>query len=260
MLLSEKVLIIAGAGPGLGRRLAIQGAREGARIVVATQTREGPERIAAEVQAAGGQAIARIADIGNEADCAALVDAALQAFGRVDSLINCAFSTAGTGPFGETALEQWIANFNITCLGALRMANAVVAPMKAQGGGAIVNISSMAAVQHVPEQSAYAVAKAAIEGATRQLAQELGPYNIRVNCARPGWMWGTTTEAYLQTQADARHCTVDDLLAPVRARIPLGRVPTDEECAKAVLFLASDYASALTGVTLDVNGGERMST
>ncbi|OCC23304.1 hypothetical protein MB02_11745 [Croceicoccus estronivorus] len=259
MLLSGKVLIIAGAGPGLGRRLAMLGAKEGARIVVATQFREGPEQTAAEVRASGGQAIARVADIGSASDCRGLAEATLEEFGRIDGLINCAFSTEATGPFGETALEQWMANFNITCLGALRMAEAVVASMKARGGGAIVNVSSMAAVQHVPEQSAYAIAKAAIEGATRQLAAELGPHNIRVNCARPGWMWGATTQAYLQMQAEARHCTVEDMLTPIRARIPLGRIPTDEECAKAVLFLASDYASALTGVTLDVNGGERMS-
>ncbi|WP_157221155.1 SDR family oxidoreductase [Flavisphingomonas formosensis] len=260
MLLPGKVLIIAGAGPGLGRRMALLAAGEGARVVLAAQSRNEPERIAAEVRAAGGEAIARVADVGTDADCKALAAATLDRFGRIDCLVNNAFSTASSGPFEEALLDQWMVNMNITCFGALRMVDAVLPAMKAQGGGAIVTISSKAAVQHVPGQSAYAVAKAALEGATRQLASELGMYNIRVNCARPGWMWGITTETFLQMQADANGCSVDDLIAPVKARMPLGRIPTDEDCAKAVLFLASDFACALTGVTLDVNGGERMST
>jgi len=259
MLLSGKVLIIAGAGPGLGRRLALLAAREGARVVLAAQSLAGIERIAEEVRAADGEALAVPADVGVEADCRRLADATLNAFGQIDCLINSAFSTASSGPFEGASLDRWMANMDVTCFGALRMVGAVLPAMKAHGGGAIVNVSSKAAVQHVPGQSAYAVAKAALEGATRQLASELGPHGIRVNCARPGWMWGVTTETFLQAQAEAASRSVEDLIAPVRARMPLGRIPTDEDCAKAVLFLASDYACALTGVTLDVNGGEMMS-
>jgi NAD(P)-dependent dehydrogenase (short-subunit alcohol dehydrogenase family) len=130
--------------------------------------------------------------------------------------------------------------------------------MKARREGAIVNISSKATLQPVEGQGAYALAKTALEGATRQLAGELEQYNIRVNCARPGWMWGPSVEEHLRTRAWATGEPIEALIAAIVAGIPLGVIPPDAECAKSVLFLVSDYARMITGVTLDVNGGELM--
>jgi NAD(P)-dependent dehydrogenase (short-subunit alcohol dehydrogenase family) len=131
--------------------------------------------------------------------------------------------------------------------------------MKAQKSGAIVNVTALAAVKPAPGQYDYATAKAALEGATRQLARELGAYNIRVNATRMGWLWGAPLMGYVAHQAQAQGVSEDEVKAPIVARIPLGVIPPDEECAKSALFFVSDYSSMVTGTTLDVNGGEYMS-
>jgi NAD(P)-dependent dehydrogenase (short-subunit alcohol dehydrogenase family) len=131
--------------------------------------------------------------------------------------------------------------------------------MKAQKGGAIVNVTALAAVQPAPGQADYATAKAALEGATRQLAKEFGQYNIRVNCTRMGWLWGAPVQSFIAYQSKEHGVSEEDFVKPIVARIPLGVIPPDEECAKTALFFVSDYSRMVTGATLDVNGGEYMS-
>ena len=123
-------------------------------------------------------------------------------------------------------------------------------------GGAIVMISSMVTRKPMAYQGGYAVSKSALTSATAQLALELGRYNIRVSSAYMGWMWGPPVESYLRRAAERQGTTLEVLVAEVARNIPLGRIPDDAECAKAALFLVSDYAGAITGAALDVNGGE----
>ena len=119
---------------------------------------------------------------------------------------------------------------------------------------------ALAAVQPAPGQYDYATAKAALEGATRQLAKEFGPHNIRVNCTRMGWLWGAPVKGFIAHQTQSMGIKEEDFIAPIVARIPLGVIPPDEECAKTALFFVSDYSTMVTGATLDVNGGEYMSS
>jgi NAD(P)-dependent dehydrogenase (short-subunit alcohol dehydrogenase family) len=117
-------------------------------------------------------------------------------------------------------------------------------------------INSMVTRKPFPHQAGYAVSKSALTTVAAQLALELGPYNIRVNSAYMGWMWGPPVENFLSAAAQEQGTTVEALAAGIAKSIPLGRIPDDAECAKAALFLVSDYAGAVTGAALDVNGGE----
>jgi len=138
------------------------------------------------------------------------------------------------------------------------LSQACVQYMKRHGGGAIVMIATM--VEHKPlaMQGGYGASKSALRAATKHLALELGADNIRVNSCHMGWMWGPSVESYFSWQEQATGRSQEELIAEVTRNIPLGIIPDDGECAKAAIFLASDYASVITGAALDVNGGEYM--
>jgi len=259
MLLRDKVVIITGVGPGMGRKMALLAAAEGANVVLAARSQAFLESVDAEIKNAGGFCLSVPTDVGDGGQCQRLVQLAQERFGRIDGLINSAYRHATYLPFEQAPLESWQANLDITCFGALRMIKAVLPAMKAQKSGAIVNVTALAAVQPAPGQADYAVAKAALEGATRQLAREFGPYNIRVNSTRMGWLWGEPVQNFIRQEAQARGVTEEEAIAPIASRIALGVIPPDEECAKTVLVLLSDYTRMVTGTTLDVNGGEYFS-
>jgi NAD(P)-dependent dehydrogenase (short-subunit alcohol dehydrogenase family) len=258
MLLEDKVVIITGVGPGMGRKLGSLAAAEGAKVVLAARSADFIDAVAEEIRASGGDCIAIPTDISDTGQCENLVAAALGAFGRVDGLVNSAYKHASQRSFEDDEIATWLSSMDVTCFGALRMIKAALPALKA-GGGAIVNITALAAVQPAWGQSDYATAKAALEGATRQLAREFGPYTIRVNCTRMGWLWGAPLQGYIAHQAQSTGVPEQEIMAPIIARIPLGVIPPDEDCAKSALFFVSDYSSMVTGTVLDVNGGEYMS-
>lgn len=258
MLVRDKVIIIAGIGPGMGAKLAQQAAASGAKVCVAARTASYVETMVREIEGAGGAIIGRTADVADEAQCQALADAALAAWGRIDGLVNNAFLHGAFQTFEAGTIADWSQVMDVTCFGALRMVKAVLPAMKAQRGGSIVNVSSMGSVQPYPGGAAYATAKAALEGATRQLAKELGQYNIRVNAPRMGRMDGEPWRNALGHMAAQYQTTPDAIEGELRKLIALGALPPDEECANAVLYLLSDYARVVTGTAFDVNGGEYM--
>ena len=259
MLLKDRVVIITGVGPGMGRKLALLAAREGAKVAVSARSESFVREVVAEIEAAGGSAIGVPTDVAEAAQCYRLAAATLEAFGRIDGLVNSAYRHRDFIAFEDGDIAEWQANMNVTLFGALRMAQAVIPAMKRQGGGAIVNIGTKSATKAVIGHGDYGTAKAAMGAATRQLATELGKYGIRVNIARMGWMWGAPVEGALRQRAAIQGITLEQMIANVASGIPLGRIPTDEECARTVIFLLSDYAAVVTGAALDVNGGEFMS-
>ena len=258
MLLKDKVVIITGVGPGMGRSLALLAAGEGAKVAVSARSEAFVREVVAEIESAGGTAIGVPTDVADDAQCDGLAAATLEAFGRIDGLVNSAYYFKDFTAFEAGKIADWQASMNVTLFGALRMIHAVIPAMKRQGGGAIVNIGTKSATKAVIGHGDYGTAKSALNAATRQLATELGKYGIRVNIARMGWMWGAPVEGALRQRAEAQGITMEKMIANVASGIPLGRIPTDEECAKTVIFLLSDYASAVTGAALDVNGGEYM--
>ncbi len=258
MLLKDKVIVISGVGPGLGRKLTLLCAKEGAKLAIGCRNTSFLNDLTAEVKAGGHQVVSSPTDVKDVAQCNALVDAAVKAFGRVDGLVNSAYQYAPAN-FEDADLSTWAATMDVTCFGALRMAQAVIPHMKKAGGGSIVNVSTMETRKNRAGEGAYSVPKAALEMATRQMAFELGKYKIRVNSTLMGWMWGVPVENALNGFAKQSGAPLQTIIDGVVSQIPLGEIPTDDDCAKSVVFFLSDYSNVVTGAALNVNGGEYMS-
>lgn len=259
MLLKDKVIVITGVGPGMGRAMAKIAAEEGARVVLGARKQDFLDGVVDEIRAAGGQAVARSTDVTRRADCDALVAAGVEAFGRIDGLINSAYAPGENALFEDGDIESWAQVIDVAAMGAARMAQAVLEPMKAVGGGAIVNVATMQSLKPMSGGSiSYAVAKGAMTTLTRQIAADFGKFNIRVNSTRMGWLWGAPVQNAVKQIAAHMNVAEDDYIAGIAGRIPLGVIPPEEECAKSVLMLVSDYTRMVTGAVLDVNGGEWM--
>jgi NAD(P)-dependent dehydrogenase (short-subunit alcohol dehydrogenase family) len=197
-------------------------------------------------------------DVRRPEDVQRLVDTAVDRFGTITGLVNSAYSHPGFYDLLDTPEKQLRRSMDIILFGTLGVTNAVVPHMKAAGGGSIVNIGTMTTRKPMRGEGGYAVAKAALTSATHFLALELGEHNIRANQAIMGWLDGPGVRYFLKFTAEQRGVTEQDVYNEIAARNPLGRIPTDEACAGAVLFLLSRLASEVTGATLDVNAGEHM--
>jgi len=259
MLLSGKIVIITGIGPGMGRKLALEAAKAGAKVTLAARTKDYVESVAREIDDAGGAAVAVTGDVSKQKDCQRIVDAAIDEFGRIDGLVNSAYGAGPFVPFEESDLDDWRKAMDVTLFGSLQMIKSVLPHMKAAGGGSIVNVSTMETRKPLPAHGGYAVPKSALAGATRQLAVELGKYHIRVNTAVMGWMWGAPVEGYINGMATQLGTTPEAMIAGIAQNIPLGHIPPDQECGKTILALLSDYTSQVTGASIEINGGEYVS-
>ena len=252
MILNDKVVIVTGAGPGMGQAVCRGAAAEGAKVVVSARSIDAIEEIVADITAKGGEAIAVPCDVSQTGQCQALAQAALDQWGRIDGLVNSAYYHPDWAGLETHSIDQLLNAFDVNAAGPLRMAQAVIPAMRAQGGGAIVNISTLATRKPMPGEGGYAMAKSALNQLTRQLAVELSGSGIRVNTALMGWMMGAPLEGYIASLGDQ----ADAFRKQRASEIPVGHIPPDSACAKAVYFLLSDYASEITGAALDVNGGD----
>jgi NAD(P)-dependent dehydrogenase (short-subunit alcohol dehydrogenase family) len=258
MLLDDKVVVISGVGPGLGLELARGAAREGAAVLLAARQQAFLEETETELRKQGARARSVATDITDAQQCQRLAALALAEFGRVDALINNAYLFGHHGPFEETRAEHWRAPFEVNLVGTLQLTHALLPALKRAKGAAIAMIGSIGSRRPRRDEIGYAASKAALLAATRSLALELGPHGIRVNSIPIGWMWGPAVQHAVRTIAAGRGISEADALAEINARMALGRLAADEECADAVLFLISDRARAVTGAILDVNAGEFM--
>jgi NAD(P)-dependent dehydrogenase (short-subunit alcohol dehydrogenase family) len=252
MILKDKVVIITGAGPGMGQAMCRGAAAEGARVVVSARSVEAIEALAGEIAAAGGEAIAVPCDVASTDQCQALAQAALDTWGRIDGMVHSAYYHPDWTNLETHSIEQTLQAMDVIAVGGLRMAQAVIPAMKAQGSGSIVNISTLASRKPMPGEGGYAMAKAAVNQLSRQLAVELTGTGIRVNTALMGWMDGVPLESYFAAMGEAGAA----FRKQRASEVPVGHIPPDKDCAKAVYFLLSDYASEITGAALDVNGGD----
>jgi NAD(P)-dependent dehydrogenase (short-subunit alcohol dehydrogenase family) len=261
MLLRDKVVIVSGIGPGLGQELAVLAAREGAAaVVLGARTAHKLDTAEQAIQALDlGTPVLKVpTDIADQTQCQALATRTVEAFGRIDILFNSAYDPGSFEPVAQASLEGWRRAMEVNFFGTIQLTQACVPAMIEAGGGAIVMIGTM--VEHKPlaTQGGYGASKSALRSATKHLALELGRHHIRVNSCHMGWMWGPAVEGYFAWQASQSEQSQEELIADVTRNIPLGVIPDDGECAKAAVFLASDYASVVTGAALDVNGGEYM--
>ncbi|WP_112272391.1 SDR family oxidoreductase [Lentzea terrae] len=257
-MLQDEVVLITGVGPGLGSKLALRAAAEGARVVMAARSPDVMKQVEKDVVAAGGEAIGVQCDVRRAEDVAALVSTAVGRFGTITGLVNSAYGHPGFFDLLDTPEKAIRRSMDIVLYGALNVTREVVPHMKAAGRGSIVNIGTMTTRKPMRGEAGYAVAKAAMATATQFLALELGSFGIRANQAVLGWLDGPGVRFYLKMTADARGVSEQDVYDEIAARNPLGRIPADEACAGAVLFLLSRLASEITGAVLDVNGGEYM--
>ena len=242
--LEGKVAIITGAAHGMGAVEAQLFSQEGARVVICDILERESVLVEADINESGGEAIFIRTDVTSEEDWQAAVQAAVDRFGRIDILVNNAGITS-TPTSGGTESEKWDRLLDVNAKGAFLGAQEVVPEMRRGGGGSIVNISSIMGIVGLGVgHSGYAASKGAVRLLTKDLALRHGPYNIRVNSVHPGFappMLGSTRGK----EEDARRI----------AETPLGRLTSYEDVANAVLFLASDDASFITGAELVVDGG-----
>lgn len=259
-LLDAKTAAIAGVGLGLGRQIALAFAREGAAVALGARTEGQLKAIAAEVEAGGGSAVCVPTDITDSEQCRRLVATAVSAFGHLDCLVNNAargaFVADAYGKVEDADLAAWRRTFEVNMFGTLELTKAAIEPLKEAGGGSIVFINTMGVWTSAPQQGAYLASKTALLSAARVLAKELGPHKIRVNSVAPGWMLGPPVRGLLQSMADRQGTSFQQECDKIASDIPLGFIPTDADCADAVVFLASDLAKAITGHCIDVNGGQ----
>ena len=254
-LLKDRVVVISGVGPALGTTLARRCAEEGADVILAARTVERLEDVAGQVRALGRRALAVGTDITDEAQVANLVSTSMSEFGKVDVLINNAFRVPSMKPFAKTSFEHIRETVELTVLGALRLIQGFT-PALTESKGSVVNVNSMVVRHSDPKQGAYKLAKSALLAMSQSLASELGEAGIRVNSILPGYIWGGTLQSYFEHQAGKYGTTVDEIYKAAAANSDLKKLPTEDEVASAILFMASDLSSGITGQTLDVNCGE----
>ena len=261
-MLHNKIIAVSGIGPGLGVKLAVEAARAGAAgLVISARSPDKLDDAEQRIRDVNPDCaiLKQPTDITDAGACQALVDAAVARFGRIDGLVNSAFVHGAMDHASTADIDSWMEPIGTNLFGTLRLTQAVARQMQQQRDGAIVMINTMAARQVPPlGEAGYAASKAALANSAKYLAKEVGKDGIRVNSIHMGWMWGAPVEGYFNWQAQEQKVPVEQLKAPIEASIPLGRIPTDDECARAALFLVSDYASAVTGAALDANGGAYM--
>ena len=255
MLLQDKVVVVAGIGPGLGRAIALASAREGADVVLAARTAARLDDVAKEVGALGRRGVAVPTDLTDAAAAEHLAQAALGAFGRVDALVYNALAMPPIKELREVGLDAISASFDANVVAALRLTRLLV-PALAESKGSVVMINSMVVRFSQRTMGPYKLAKAALLAMAQSLATELGPQGIRVNSVAPGHIWGDSLQWYFGYLAKKRGVTVEEIYKETAAPIDLGRLPEPDEIADAAVFLASGMARAITGQCLDVNCGE----
>ena len=255
MILEGKTMVVSGVGSGLGREIAVAAAREGANVALGARTEANLEKVAAEIDPSGARVAWEVTDITDAAQCERLAATAVDRFGRIDALVNCAALDAVFGGLERADWDSWRQALEVNLFGTMQMTQAVIPSMKKQGGS-IVFIGSQAMFWSQLPQAAYAASKAAVLGAVAHLARELGPYRIRVNTVVPSWMWGPPVEMYVDMTSKAQNVDPETVVSGITEKMPLGEIPSDGDVAEVVVFFASDRARMVTGQSLLVNAGE----
>ena len=250
MRVPNKSIIVTGAGQGIGKGIALRLAAEGAKVIVNDIDAGLGEAVVKEIVDAGGTASFMAADVTNSAQVKALVDAAVQRYGRLDVMVNNAGWTHRNRPALEVPEDEFDKCYAVN-VKSVYLATVHATPVfRAQGGGCFINIASTAGVRPRPGLTWYNGSKGAVITTSKSLAAELGPDNIRVNCINPVFNPETGLSA-----AFAGGPLTDERMAKFRATIPLGRFSTALDVANAALYLASDEAAFISGVCIEVDGG-----
>jgi NAD(P)-dependent dehydrogenase (short-subunit alcohol dehydrogenase family) len=254
-LLRGKVVVVSGIGPGLGRSLAFEAAKMGADLVVASRTEARLLELQTDLAPYGVRVVPVVTDVTDEDSRVRLRDQTLEAFGRVDCVINNAFAIPPMDPITQIDPRR-LAKVNETNVFApLRLA-ALFADALAESKGSIIMLNSCVSFSSQPEYAGYKLSKGALEHLASSLATELGPRGIRVNSVAPSYIYEDVNRGYFDFLAAVEDKTHEEVYAEKAAPTDLKRLASSEEVARATLFLASDLASAVTGQMLTVDCGE----
>lgn len=244
--LKDKVCVVTGAAQGIGRACAERFAKEGGKVVLSDVQDEKGEAVAAAIRDGGADAVYIRCDVTKREDCGALIQGAVDAFGRVDvHLSNAAILIAKD--FLELTADDWQRTLDVNLTGFFNAGQAAAAQMASQGdGGSIINMSSVNAVLSIPSITPYVVCKGGVLQLTKSMALSLAPHGIRVNAVGPGTIATDMGKSMMADDAARRR---------VLSRTPLGRPGEPDEVASVCVFLASEDASYITGETIYVDGG-----
>jgi NAD(P)-dependent dehydrogenase (short-subunit alcohol dehydrogenase family) len=247
LIVSSPVVLITGGLTGIGRAAAIAFAKAGSQVVVSGRKPDAGEALASELRALGSEAEFVQADVRSEEDVRRLVDWTVERFGRLDAAVNNAGTEGKPGPLVEQTADTYAATFDTNVLGTLLSMKHELRVMMAQGAGSIVNISSTYGHEGAKGASIYAGSKHAVEGMTKSAALEAAGSGVRVNAVAPG----PTDTGMLD-----RFTGTAERKAALQSGVPLGRIGRPEEIARAIVFLASDASSFVTGQIVSVDGGK----
>ncbi|WP_110206912.1 SDR family oxidoreductase [Nocardioides daejeonensis] len=254
-LLQDKVIVLSGVGPGLGRALGEEAAQAGADLVLVSRTERRLEKMAEVVRSYGRRALVVPTDINDEEQRAALVEATLAEFGRVDCLINNAFAIPPMDPISTLTVESLRTAQETNVFAPLRLSS-LFADALAESKGSIIMVNSCVVHSSQPEYSGYKLSKGTLAHLASSLATELGPRGIRVNSIAPSYIYEDVNKAYFDWIASESGRTHEEVYAEKADPTDLKRLATPDEVARAALFFASDWSSAVTGTMLNVDCGE----
>ena len=253
--LDGKVALVTAASRGLGKAVALRLAQEGAHVAICARGKEQLEDTAAEIiTQTGQQAVPIQADVSDPKAATTLVERTVERFGQIDILVTNAGGPT-PGQFLDLTPKDWEIGTQLTLMSAVRLLYAAVPVMKKQPGGSILAITSIAVKQPLPNLVLSNSLRLSIIGLIKTLADELAPFNVRVNGICPGWTRTDRVDQLLRDRAKRKLTTLEEEAAKVAIDIPLGRMGTPEEFARAAAFLVSPAASYITGVSLLIDGG-----
>lgn len=248
--LKGKVAIITGATEGIGRAAALKFAREGAKVAICSRSQDKVDAAVAEIKKAGGEVFGMAADISKAGDIEKFINAAVKQFGRVDILVNNAGSSQ-RGAFLETEDAKWAADFELKVFGAIRCTRLAVPHMIKQGGGRVINITNTASKQPGAASGPTSISRAAGLALTKMLSKEFAPQNVLVNTVTIGKIKSGQHERTRKKLG----LEPDVYFKKVAEDIPMKRVGETDEAADAIVFLASNMATYVTGTSINLDGG-----
>jgi len=244
--LSGKVALVTGGSRGIGKATAIGFARFGADVAIASRTLSDLEVVADEIRGLGRKALPVAAHVGKMEQIKSLVETVHKEFGKIDILINGAGTSPAMSPMLEIEERLWDSVMNLNLKGLVLLSQAVASIMK-EHGGSIINVASINSYMHEPDIGVYAISKAAVVQATKIMAEEWAKYNIRVNAVAPGQIHTRLGDSIFEARPDYKKVFLE--------RVPMRRIGDPDEIVGAMIYLASDASSYVTGTTVVVDGG-----
>lgn len=256
--ISGKTVIVTGGGYGIGKQIALTLGRFGANVVIAARSQTKLEEVETELRAMNTDPLALTVDISSESAVRDMVDRVVEKYQSIDVLVNNSAIAGPTAMVPDIETDEWQETIDINLSGTFYCCKHVSRVMREAKSGNIITLSSVAGRTAYPLRAAYCVTRWGVIGLSHTLAAELGPHGIKVNAIVPGPIEGERSENVFRARAKAEDISVDEVKRFFTKDIPIGRMPTEQEVAASVIFLASNSSSGMHGQVIQVDGGFRI--